>query len=175
MIPGFGVCGISGIILVVGSLGLVAYGHWPRTIEDWMGYGQTLGPLGLMMLGSVVLGLLLARYLPNIPFANRLLLKPQVEENGEIGEESAPLATRPELAALLGAIGVAATPLRPAGKVQFGDNFVDVVAEGSYVQPGIAGAGHRDRGQPRRGQGSVKKLSAISSQQSAKERLIPES
>ncbi len=136
VIPGFGVCGIAGIILVVGSLGLAAYGHWPQTPEEWMGYGRTLGPLGLMMLGSLVLALLLARYLPNIPVANRLLLKPLVEENGESSEESMPLATRPELAALLGAIGVAATPLRPAGKVQFGDNFVDVVAEGSYVQPG---------------------------------------
>jgi membrane-bound serine protease (ClpP class) len=37
---------------------------------------------------------------------------------------------------LLGAVGVAATPLRPAGKVQFGDEFVDVVAEGGYVPPG---------------------------------------
>ena len=48
------------------------------------------------------------------------------------GLEPAPSA----YAALLGAIGVAATPLRPAGKVQFGDQFVDVVAEGSYVVPG---------------------------------------
>jgi membrane-bound serine protease (ClpP class) len=41
-----------------------------------------------------------------------------------------------ELAALLGAIGVAATPLRPAGKTQFGDAFVDVVADGGYIPPG---------------------------------------
>ncbi len=26
--------------------------------------------------------------------------------------------------------------MRPAGKVQFGEQFVDVVAEGSFVQPG---------------------------------------
>ena len=38
--------------------------------------------------------------------------------------------------ALLGAIGVTATPLRPAGKVRFGDDFIDVIAEGSYVMPG---------------------------------------
>jgi membrane-bound serine protease (ClpP class) len=40
------------------------------------------------------------------------------------------------LAALLGAIGVAATALRPAGKAQFADDYLDVVAEGSYVQAG---------------------------------------
>ena len=38
--------------------------------------------------------------------------------------------------ALLGAIGVAATPLRPSGKAQIGDDFLDVVAEGDYVAPG---------------------------------------
>ena len=39
-------------------------------------------------------------------------------------------------ASLLGAIGVAATPLRPAGTVRLGDQYVDVVAEGSYVEAG---------------------------------------
>jgi membrane-bound serine protease (ClpP class) len=76
----------------------------------------------------------LARYLPHIPYINRLILKPR-DEIGEVGDELAD-SIHPEMAALLGAIGVAATPLRPAGKVQFGDSFVDVVAEGSYVVPG---------------------------------------
>jgi membrane-bound serine protease (ClpP class) len=39
-------------------------------------------------------------------------------------------------AALLGAIGVAATTLRPAGKARFGDEFLDVIAEGDYIDPG---------------------------------------
>jgi membrane-bound ClpP family serine protease len=134
VVPGFGVTGISGIILVLGSIGLVAYGHWPRSNEEWLGYGQALGPFTLSIIGAIVLAFFLARYLPHIPYANRLMLKPQGEadEFGEAVEDS----IHPEMAALLGAIGVAATPLRPAGKVQFGDDFVDVVAEGSYVLPG---------------------------------------
>src|SRR5207248_2071364 len=89
--------------------------------------------LGLTLMGGVALAVLLARYLPNIPYANRLLLKPQTETDGlEDGLDPVQSA----FAALLGAIGVAATPLRPAGKVQFGDQFVDVVAEGSYIVPG---------------------------------------
>ena len=39
-------------------------------------------------------------------------------------------------AALLGAIGEAATNLRPAGKAHFADAYVDVVAEGSNVLAG---------------------------------------
>jgi membrane-bound serine protease (ClpP class) len=134
VVPGFGFTGISGIVLVLGSIGLVAYGHWPRSNEEWIGYGQALGPFTLAIAGAIVSAFLLARYLPHIPYANRLILKPQ-EEPGEFDEEPSD-SIHPEMAALLGAIGVAATPLRPAGKVQFGDDFVDVVAEGSYVLPG---------------------------------------
>jgi membrane-bound serine protease (ClpP class) len=134
VIPGFGVTGISGIILVLGSLGLVAYGHWPRSNEEWVGYGQALSPFTISILGAVVSAFVLARYLPHIPYANRLMLKPQ-EETGETNEDFVDLI-HPDMAALLGAIGVAATPLRPAGKVRFGDDFVDVIAEGNYVVPG---------------------------------------
>jgi membrane-bound serine protease (ClpP class) len=134
VVPGFGVTGISGIVLVLGSIGLVAYGHWPRSNEEWIGYGQALGPFALSIVAAILSAFLLVRYLPHIPYANRLILKPQ-EEPDEFGEEPA-ASIHPDMAALLGAIGVAATPLRPAGKVQFGEDFVDVVAEGSYVLPG---------------------------------------
>src|SRR6185437_2364375 len=134
VIPGFGITGISGIILVLGSIGLVAYCHWPRSNDEWLGYGQALVPFMLSIVGALVLAFVLARYLPHIPYANRLMLKPQGEAD-EFGEETVD-AIHPEMAALLGAIGVAATPLRPAGKVQFGEDFVDVIAEGCYVMPG---------------------------------------
>jgi membrane-bound serine protease (ClpP class) len=134
VLPGFGVAGISGTVLVVGSLGLVAYGHWPHGNEEWVAFGHQLGPFGLSILGALVAAFVLARYLPSIPYVNRLILQPAGET--EEGIQSAPDPMHAELAALLGAIGVAATPLRPAGKAQFGDAFVDVVAEGGYVVPG---------------------------------------
>jgi membrane-bound ClpP family serine protease len=136
VMPGVGVLGISGTVLVLGSLGLVAYGHWPHSNEEWIGLGKSIGPFGISVLGALVAAFLLARFLPNIPFANRLLLKP-ADEAGEFGEDSpATSSSSPDFSGLLGAVGVAATPLRPAGKVQFGDDFVDVVAEGGYVPPG---------------------------------------
>src|SRR5262249_19727629 len=46
VLPGFGIPGISGIILVFGSLGLTAYGHWPQTSGEWAGFFKTLGPFG---------------------------------------------------------------------------------------------------------------------------------
>ncbi len=136
VLPGFTAPGIAGVILIIASIGIAAYGHWPRTGEDWVGFGKTLSPFGISILVAIIGAFIAARYLPSIPFANRLMLKPPGHPDAE-GEEPTPVeSVRAELAALLGAIGVAATPLRPAGKVQFGEQFVDVVAEGSYVQPG---------------------------------------
>jgi membrane-bound serine protease (ClpP class) len=134
VLPGFGICGISGVILVLASLGLVAYGHWPRSGDDWLGFGQQLAPFGISMLGSLALLALILKYLPHIPILNRLISKsPQENEDGP-AEPELPMVA--EYRALLGAIGVAATPLRPAGKSQFGDAFVDVVADGGYIMPG---------------------------------------
>jgi membrane-bound serine protease (ClpP class) len=134
VVPGTGFCGISGVLLVLVSLGLVTYGAWPRYSEDWVALGEKMGTFGLSILAAVGAAFVLARYLPYIPLANRLLLKSPEEMEENDPESLDPMHS--ELVALLGAIGVAATPLRPAGKVQFGEDFIDVVAEGSYVQPG---------------------------------------
>jgi membrane-bound ClpP family serine protease len=135
VLPGFGVAGVSGIVLVVGSLGLMAYGHWPQGPEEWSAFGQRLAPFGVSILGALVCAFVLARYLPSIPYVNRLILRPH-EEAEEGAEDVADSLRSSEAVALLGAIGVAATPLRPAGKAQFGETFLDVVAEGGYVVPG---------------------------------------
>src|SRR5262249_7244386 len=83
VLPGFGVCGISGILLVLVSLGLVAYGHWPRSSEEWVGFGQKLSPFGISMLGSLVAVFLIVKYLPHIPILNRLISKtPEEAEEG---------------------------------------------------------------------------------------------
>ena len=101
---------------------------------EWSEFGLRLSPFGISMLGSLLGVFIIVRYLPHIPVLNRLMLRPSEE-----GEDALPQPDHPahvELQALLGAIGVAATPLRPAGKTRFGDQFVDVVAEGGYVLPG---------------------------------------
>ncbi len=132
IIPGFGVTGISGILLVVVSLVLVTLEKMPETSQDWMELGTTLTTFGLSMAAALVGAVALAWYLPSIPYANRLILKPPDEEE----DLSDGLGMVHPYASLLGAIGVASTPLRPAGKVQFGEDFLDVVAEGDYVNAG---------------------------------------
>jgi membrane-bound ClpP family serine protease len=133
LVPGLGITGISGIVLVIVSLGLVTLVKKPETTHEWMEFGTTLTTLSLGLLGAVGGAFALAYYLPHIPGANRLVLAPPAEPTDMLEEEMPPSEG---FGALLGSIGEAATTLRPAGKARFGDEFVDVVAEGSFVEAG---------------------------------------
>jgi len=112
---------------------LVTLDHWPADEDDFKNLGSTFGSIAIGMALALIGAVVLAWSLPNVPFLNRMVLKPPTEE--------APDPVRQALSnsgpmSLLGAIGVAATPLRPSGKAQFGEQFLDVIADGGYVAPG---------------------------------------
>lgn len=135
ILPGFGVTGISGILFIIVGLGLATVTRLPETSAEWTSFAMTLLRFGGAMIGGTIGALFVARYLPNIPYANRMMLKPPSEDSQ--GDD--PLAVLPgaaQAAALLGAIGVTTTVLRPAGIARFGDQFVDVVSEGGYTESG---------------------------------------
>lgn len=133
--PGTAVLGVSGVVLMIASLGLATLERWPQTTGEWEATAGTVGRFGLGLVGAVAVAVIAARYLPNIPYANRLMLVPPAERGAELPDEAAQVEAA-RRAGLLGAIGVAATTLRPAGMVRFGDEYLDVIAEGSYVEPG---------------------------------------
>jgi len=133
VLPGFGFTGISGIFLIIFSMVLVTLDNVPQTSQEWVSVGARITTLGLGLVGGIIGAFVLAHYLPSIPYANRLVLRPP-EEGADDAEAGSSFAQ--SYAHLLGAIGVAATTLRPAGKAQFGEEFYDVVAEGDYVNPG---------------------------------------
>lgn len=135
LIPGFGVTGISGILLVVAGLGLATVERLPQTTEEWYRFGGTLTQFGLGLVIATMAAVVVARYLPSIPYANRLVLAPPGEKPGS-EDANATAGTFEAFAALLGAVGTSATALRPAGMARFGDSYVDVVSEGSYIPAG---------------------------------------
>jgi len=133
ILPGFGVTGISGIVLVVVGLGLATVDHVPQTGEEWVDFSATLLQYGLSIVVAGIVAMVVARYLPNIPYANRLMLAPPTDEL-EGGTNQLPGAD--EAAALLGQMGVAETVLRPAGMAKFGEKYVDVVTDGGFISAG---------------------------------------
>jgi membrane-bound ClpP family serine protease len=140
LLPGSVIMGLSGVVLVVLSLALATLEKKPETQQEWFSFGQTLGAVGVGLGGAVALAFLTAWYLPSIPYASRLILKPPGESPDGVEPEdalaNAGSAAMLDLAGLLGAIGVAATTLRPAGLAKFGDDYVDVVTEGNFIEAG---------------------------------------
>jgi hypothetical protein len=134
VLPGFGITGISGLLLIVSSLVLVTMEKMPHTSQEWASLGVTLTTFAGTLVGAIIAAFALGYYLPHIPYANRLMLQPPGED--DLDADATATESTESQAALLGAIGVAATTLRPAGKAQFGDDFLDVIAEGDYVNPG---------------------------------------
>jgi membrane-bound ClpP family serine protease len=133
ILPGVMAFGIGGVLLVIVSLVLVTLTKMPQSTSDWLSLGATLTTFGVGLVAAIAAAFVLAWYLPHIPYASRLMLKPPTESDEPARTDS--FATV-DYKALLGAIGVAATTLRPAGKARIGDEYLDVVAEGDYVNPG---------------------------------------
>jgi membrane-bound ClpP family serine protease len=135
ILPGFGVTGISGVLLILAAVGLATMEKAPSSSEEWTTFAGQLVKYGLSLVAAGIAVALLARYLPKIPYANRLMLAPPTENQGP-DVELPPLPGAEQAAALLGQVGAATSMLRPAGMAKFGDQYVDVVTEGDFIEPG---------------------------------------
>jgi membrane protein implicated in regulation of membrane protease activity len=118
---------------MLAGLGLVTFDKIPQTSQEWGGLGKKVSQYLMGMIGAFVLAFVIARFLPKVPYANRLMLGAPADKP-DAAEPALPGAS--EAASLLGAIGTTNTPLRPAGVVRFGDKFVDVVSDGAFIPAG---------------------------------------
>ena len=134
VIPGFGVIGLSGVILMLCSVGLVAFGHWPRSQNEWLAYGGVVAPFGWSLAGAIVLVGMFIRFLPGIPLFSNLMLHPDRPADEETGITAIYHGER--LQALLGRVGQTTADLRPAGTARFDDELIDVVSDGTYIKSG---------------------------------------
>jgi membrane-bound ClpP family serine protease len=132
VLPGFGACGIFGILCMLAGLGLVTLKSAPQDTSGWVEFGVKVSTYLFAMMGALVFAFVIAKFLPQVPGANRLLLTPP--EQPQTAEPALPGASA--AAELLGAIGTSTTALRPAGVVRFGDKFVDVVSDGGFIPSG---------------------------------------
>jgi membrane-bound serine protease (ClpP class) len=138
--PGFGVFGMSGILLMLCSIVMASHTFvWPTQDYEYREMGFTLIQLMAALVAVAGGAVVVARYLPSIPLLNRLVLKPE-PWSGPGTETEDPLAKPPlegyeSLSFLIGETGRTTSPLRPTGKARFGNLLLDVTADSFYVEP----------------------------------------
>ena len=131
VVPGFGAFGVSGIVLVLGSLVLALVPNAGLDLPAGGALARAVGTLGAALVLTVLLGASVARWLPRASRLSRLVLVPDLAS-----ADGYTAADTDE--GLVGQRGTALTPLRPAGTAAFGERRVDVVSQGSFVLPGAA-------------------------------------
>ncbi|MCC6426341.1 MAG: hypothetical protein IT435_05930 [Phycisphaerales bacterium] len=139
ILPGFGVPGVLGLLLLfVGLIGTFVGqggGLFPNSPET---RSELMGGLVTVLTAFVSAGFgiyFITRNLQSIPLLNQMVLKPVGMEDDEAPTmfEAIPMPA-PGLA--IGDTGVSITPLRTAGKAQFGDRVIDVSSSLGYIDAG---------------------------------------
>jgi len=131
VVPGVGIFGIGGLCLLV--LGVVLTSQTFVIPRNAYQYEQLTQNLWLVLAGiaAVMAGLAILKvFLPQTRFMRDLALE---LPDDRLLDRSERLA---DFEYLSGQIGLAATPLMPAGRVRFGDELVQVVTDGSPVATG---------------------------------------
>ncbi len=123
-IPGFGLLGILGIILMIGSIFFGLIGDFPVISENEI--SNALIQLAFSLVGSIVFLFILWRFLPGVPIWGRLVLS--TSENQTEG-----FISNPDFSHLLGKRGKALTQLRPAGIALIENKRYDVLTEGEFI------------------------------------------
>lgn len=138
VIPGFGVAGISGMLCVVVGLlatfipeepGRTLPIYWPSFEPGLDGLKVGITTLGSGLSASVLAMVLVSRFLPKIPWLQGAIPLNPAPEDLTLEDPYDGYARE-------GDVGVVESPLRPAGKVRFGTMLVDVVTQGTFVEPG---------------------------------------
>lgn len=139
VIPGFGVPGILGLLLVGASLIMASQTFFlPHNGRELSTTLTQLGIVGGVGTAFIIVAAVMSRYVGVLPGFRKLVLEVPVESAGPVGTGTAshPLPVAADIPVTVGDHGIADSTLRPAGKVRFGDHYVDVVTEGSFVDRG---------------------------------------
>ena len=136
MLPGFAIFGLGGGLMIIASLILASQTFIvPRNDYQWEQLQNTMLTLGGAVAGAIGAAVVMRRLLPRTPMFNRMFLEPPS------GAEKQKIETREALVDfrhLVGRAGTTSTPLMPSGKARFGDQLIDVIADGEPIDRGTA-------------------------------------
>lgn len=128
VIPGFGIAGISGIVLIVGGLTLSLLGN--RDFDFQQVSAADSGRAALTVLVGLGIGFALILWLSHKIGSKGPLRR--VALNADLGEA----ISSPTHQELIGKEGIAQTVLRPSGKIQIEGQIYDGISESGFVEKG---------------------------------------
>ena len=134
--PGFGVLGISGILCCVVALLAMTVPNAPNklpipdTALSWSLFSTGVAALIVGAIGAVIGAIVVARYLPKVPVAGRLVLAPSTVRPSPTTDRA------PITVVQVGDVGTVHSVCRPVGQVRFGEALVDAIADGDMIPTG---------------------------------------
>jgi membrane-bound serine protease (ClpP class) len=135
-LPGFGIFGLGGGLMIVASLVLASQTFiLPHTPAEMGDLRRSVTVVCAAAMGAIVAGVAMRRYLPHAPMFNRMMLNPL--DDNELAEQQQREAIV-DFQHVLGCEGVTTTPLSPSGKAKVGDELLDVVSDGDAIEKGSA-------------------------------------
>jgi len=129
VIPGFGFAGIAGILLTVTGLFLSLIGNITFDF-DGVPTGDVLSSLITVLSGMVMSSVLI------VYFASRIGKKGIFRDVALLSDQEGFLSVPEAPRELVGKTGIAATILRPSGRVLVGNDYYDAVAYQGYIEKG---------------------------------------
>jgi membrane-bound serine protease (ClpP class) len=130
VLPGFGVFGVTGLILL--ATGLLLAGQTfviPTNDYQWQRTATGIGQLGMIVMSLFVVAVLFRKQLASLPMVRWFALQPPNSDVDWIEREHA----SEELRALIGWRGTTISRCNPSGKASVGDRNFNVVSQGAWI------------------------------------------
>jgi membrane-bound serine protease (ClpP class) len=135
VIPGFGVAGISGIVMVVVGLTLAMIDNIVFTLDGTHAFGAISGAFATVLI-SFVASITLSVYLSRKVFmSNRGLFSSMALSFNE-GKEDGYVSVDMKYKEMVGKTGIADTVLRPSGRVEIDNQLYDAISEFGFIERG---------------------------------------
>jgi membrane-bound serine protease (ClpP class) len=129
VIPGFGIVGVLGILLIITGLFLGLIGDFSVTDTNDLSNAIIQLASSFVMTGALIY--VLSRFLPKTKMWNNMILQANISSKSGYTSSL-------DFNSLIGAEGIALTDLRPAGTAMINNKRVDVVADSEYIRNGTA-------------------------------------
>ncbi len=143
IIPGFGIVGFTGVVLILISLIMTCQKFLiPTNPSEFNQFLNTLLIIVCSFGGFLLAAFLISKKFGSIPLFSKIMLRPPHPVYGFrdefVGQANDTVISPPQANPIIkvGDVGVAQSSLRPAGKARFGAQIVDVATDGDFILQG---------------------------------------